>query len=124
MVLNPPGKDAGADDPPYSRLFVVYNRKDPVTEAEIREDFSQYGNVQDIFIVKDRSNGEPKGESAYIMIFTILLFSHLHCLFYSLKGVAYVKFAKMSEAAKAMENLNQQPIKNRTGVYKVYIAKR
>lgn len=66
MVLNPPGKDAGADDPPYSRLFVVYNRKDPVTEAEIREDFSQYGNVQDIFIVKDRSNGEPKGESAYI----------------------------------------------------------
>ena len=39
-------------------------------------------------------------------------------------GVAYVKFSKMSEAACAMENLNNTVIKNHTGTYKVYIAKR
>lgn len=61
MVLHAPGKEPVSDEPPYSRLFVVYNRKDPVTEEEIREDFCQYGDVQDIFLVKDRNTGEPKG---------------------------------------------------------------
>lgn len=39
-------------------------------------------------------------------------------------GVAYIKYPKMSEAALAMEKLNNTPIKGHTGVYKVYIAKR
>lgn len=61
MVLNA-AKDQAADDPPYSRLFVVYNKKEQLTEAEIRADFSPYGDVQDIFIVKDRTSGEQKGK--------------------------------------------------------------
>ncbi|XP_065216135.1 RNA-binding protein 45-like [Planococcus citri] len=87
-----------SDDPPYSRLFVVYNRKDPVSEAELRNDFGKYGEIQDVFIVKDRASGNAK-------------------------GVAYIKFPKMSEAALAMENLNNTPIKGHVGVYKAYIAK-
>lgn len=62
MVLNS-SKDQMTDDPPYSRLFVVYNRNDPVTEAELRNDFSPFGDIQDIFIVKDKSTGDPKGIS-------------------------------------------------------------
>lgn len=64
MVLTPPGtgREFVGDDPPYSRLFVVYNRKDPVTEQDIRDDFGQFGEVQDIFIVKERSTMEPKGD--------------------------------------------------------------
>lgn len=35
-----------------------------MTEAEIRTDFEQYGgDVQDIFIVKDKSTGEQKGNN-------------------------------------------------------------
>lgn len=56
-----------SDDPPYSRLFVVYNRKDPLTETELRNDFSQYGEVQDVFIVKDKSTGESKGTYIFIV---------------------------------------------------------
>lgn len=39
-------------------------------------------------------------------------------------GVAYVKYSKMSEAALAMEKLNNTSVKNHSGTYKVYIAKR
>lgn len=61
MVLRSMKELSTSDDPPYSRLFVVYNRKDPLTETELRNDFSQYGDIQDIFIVKDKSTGESKG---------------------------------------------------------------
>lgn len=126
MVLNPPGtgKDLVGDDPPYSRLFVVYNRKDPVSEQDIRDDFGQFGEIQDIFIVKDKSNGDPKGELTFLTIATTVLFEYSIHLFYSFKGVAYVKYSKMSEAAHAMESMNMQPIRNKAGVYKVYIAKK
>lgn len=65
MVLNS-HKDQMADDPPYSRLFVVYNRNDPVSDTELRNDFSPYGDIQDIFIVKDKSSGDPKGIQNYL----------------------------------------------------------
>ena len=57
-----------SDDPPYSRLFVVYNKNDPVSEAELKNDFSVYGNITDVFLVKDKKSGESKGTLANILL--------------------------------------------------------
>ncbi|XP_014676357.1 PREDICTED: RNA-binding protein 45-like [Priapulus caudatus] len=79
------------DDPPNSRLFIVCSRDSK--EEEFREIFEKYGKVEDIWIVRDKHSGEPK-------------------------GVCYVKFSKSSEAALAMEEMhgrcvgqNPKPIK-------------
>jgi len=79
------------DKPPFSRLFVVCSRDH--TDSDIRDAFSEYGEVEDVWVVKNKITKENK-------------------------GIAYVKFEKASEAARAMEKLhgttigdNPKPIK-------------
>ncbi|XP_065565055.1 RNA-binding protein 45-like isoform X3 [Artemia franciscana] len=83
------------DDPPYSRLFVVCNKG--VTEEELRPAFEEFGKVEEVWIVKDKSTGEAK-------------------------GIAYVKFSKTSEAAAAMEALDGKHVGNGPRPIKVLIA--
>lgn len=77
--------------PPFSRVFVVCSRSH--TEEDLRSAFEEYGEVEDVWVVKRKDTKEPK-------------------------GIAYVKFTKASEAALAMEKLhgstigdNPKPIK-------------
>uniref|UniRef100_A0A3B5MH92 RRM domain-containing protein n=1 Tax=Xiphophorus couchianus TaxID=32473 RepID=A0A3B5MH92_9TELE len=83
------------DDPPNSRLFVVTSRS--VTEDELRESFSKFGEVQGVWLVKDKQTKEPK-------------------------GVSYVKFAKSSQACIAMEEMHGKVLQEGTKPIKVFIA--
>lgn len=47
------------DDPPYSRLFIVGSRQ--LTEDDFRSAFSRFGEIEEIWVVKDRQTGERKG---------------------------------------------------------------
>nr|CAD7428118.1 unnamed protein product [Timema monikensis] len=66
-------------DAPNSRLFIVCNKG--VTEEDFRKAFEKYGTIDEIWMVKDRTTGEPK-------------------------GITYIQFSKTSEAALAMEEMN------------------
>lgn len=48
------------DEPPHSRLFILCGKD--VTEDDLRQGFSPFGNIQEIRCVKDRNTGESKGE--------------------------------------------------------------
>ena len=67
------------DKPPFSRLFVVCSKTH--TEPELRTKFEPYGSVEDVWVVKDKHTKENR-------------------------GIAYVKYSKMSEACMAVENLD------------------
>lgn len=69
------------DTPPRSRLFVVCPKE--MTEDAIRDEFSQYDNLEYCKIITDKITGESK-------------------------GVAFVKFYKASSAALAMEGVLQK----------------
>jgi RNA recognition motif-containing protein len=47
------------DDPPNSRLFIVCNKS--ITEEEFRSAFKKYGTIEEIWVVRDRNTGDPKG---------------------------------------------------------------
>lgn len=49
------------DSPPFSRLFVVCYRD--ITEECIREEFGKFGNIEEVWMVRDRVTGEHKGMS-------------------------------------------------------------
>jgi RNA recognition motif-containing protein len=83
------------DNPAMSRLFVLCSKQN--TEEEFRESFSEYGTVEEVWIVKDRHTGENK-------------------------GVAYVKFSKTSEAAKALEEMHGRTIGDGSRPIKVLVA--
>ncbi|XP_015247886.1 PREDICTED: RNA-binding protein 45 isoform X2 [Cyprinodon variegatus] len=83
------------DDPPNSRLFVVTSRC--VTEDDLRERFSKYGDIQGIWLLKDKQTKEPK-------------------------GVSYVKYAKSSQACMAMEDMHGKVLLEGTKPIKVFIA--
>uniref|UniRef100_T1GEV3 RRM domain-containing protein n=1 Tax=Megaselia scalaris TaxID=36166 RepID=T1GEV3_MEGSC len=55
---NPTGRTDNEQEK-YVRLFIVINKTE--TEEDIREEFGQYGTIDNISIVKDRSTGQPKG---------------------------------------------------------------
>lgn len=59
MGDNYDSRTRSSDDPPNSRLFIVCNKN--ITEDEFRRSFEKYGNIEEIWSVKDRSTGEPKG---------------------------------------------------------------
>jgi RNA recognition motif-containing protein len=85
------------DEPPMSRLFVVCSKTN--TEEDFQTSFGEFGEIEDIRILKERD-----GTS---------------------KGVAFVKFAKTSEAATACEAMNGKTIgNNTTRPIKVLIAAR
>ncbi|KAL4635495.1 RNA-binding protein 45 [Arapaima gigas] len=83
------------DDPPNSRLFLVTSKS--ISEEVIREHFSPFGEIQDIWVVKDKQTKESK-------------------------GVSFVKFAKSSQACKAMEEMHGKCLAEGTKPIKVFIA--
>lgn len=83
------------DDPPNSRLFIVCGKN--ISEEQFRDAFGVFGTIQEIWVLKDRVTGEPK-------------------------GVTYIKFARTSEAALAMEEMNGRCIEGSPRPLKVLIA--
>lgn len=83
------------DDPPMSRLFIICSKSH--TEEEFREAFKEFGNIEDIWVVKDKHTQENK-------------------------GIAYIKFSKTSDAAKAQEEMNGKPIGKIDRALKVLVA--
>ena len=65
------------DYPPYSRLFILCDKC--LNECDLRNAFSAFGQIQDVWIVRDHSNHNQS------------------------KGMAYLKFSKTSSAAQAIE---------------------
>lgn len=80
------------DDPPNSRLFVVTSRS--ITEDELRENFSEFGDIQGVWVVKDRQTKESK-------------------------GISYIKFARSSQACLAMEEMHGKVLAEGTKPIKV-----
>jgi len=80
------------DEPPNSRLFVVTSRS--ITEDELRESFAVFGDIQGVWVVKDKQTKESK-------------------------GIAYVKFAKSSQACLAMEDMHGKVLLDGTKPVKV-----
>lgn len=56
-------KTSSVEFPPMSRLFIVCSKQN--TEEEFREIFSKFGNIQEIWLLKDRSSGESKGKFGF-----------------------------------------------------------
>jgi len=83
------------DDPPNSRLFIVCGKS--ITEEDFREAFEPYGEIEEVWVLKDKVTNEPK-------------------------GVTYIKFSKTSEAALAMEEMNGRCIGTHPRPLKVLIA--
>lgn len=69
------------DEPPNSRIFLVISKY--TSESVLRERFSPFGEIQDIWVVRDRHTKESK-------------------------GIAFVKFARSSQACRAMEEMHGQ----------------
>jgi RNA recognition motif-containing protein len=59
-----------------------------VTEAELKNLFSEFGDVSSVKIIEDRETGRPK-------------------------GFAFVEMPNQAEAEKAVKNLNEKEIKGR-----------
>ena len=68
-----------SDYPPFSRVFVVCSKTHK--EEDLRVAFERFGNMEDIWMVKDRMTKENK-------------------------GICYVKYDKASAAAMAIETLD------------------
>ncbi|XP_004701510.1 RNA-binding protein 45 [Echinops telfairi] len=84
------------DEPPNSRIFLVISKYTP--ESVLRERFSPFGEIQDIWVVRDKHTKESK-------------------------GIAFVKFARSSQACRAMEEMHGQCLSpNDTKPIKVFIA--
>ncbi|KAF5282768.1 hypothetical protein FQR65_LT02765 [Abscondita terminalis] len=88
-------KISNLDDPPNSRLFIICSKQ--LTEEDFRNAFSTYGDIEEIWVVKDRQTGDRK-------------------------GVTYIKYAKTSEAAYALEAMNGKIIGDTSRPIKVMIA--
>ncbi|XP_041431784.1 RNA-binding protein 45 isoform X3 [Xenopus laevis] len=81
------------DDPPNSRVFLVVSKY--ATEDLIRERFSDFGEIQDIWVVKDKQTKESK-------------------------GIAFVKYSKSSQACRAMEEMHGRCLSESTKPIKEY----
>lgn len=67
------------DRAPFSRLFIICGKHH--TQEDLREGFQEFGQIEDIWVVKDKNTKENR-------------------------GIAYIQYAKMSEACLAIETLN------------------
>ncbi|KAM9305795.1 RNA-binding protein 45 [Gastrophryne carolinensis] len=83
------------DDPPNSRLFLVVSRS--LSEDSIRDKFATFGEIQDIWVVRDKQTKESK-------------------------GIAYIKYAKSSQACRAMEDMHGRYLGESGKPIKVFIA--
>lgn len=86
---------ASSESQDNCRLFILGGKG--CSEEDFRTTFQQYGSIKDLWIVKDRNTNEQK-------------------------GVVYVTFEKVSEAALAMEEMNGRCIPNNPRPLKVIIA--
>ncbi|ERL85711.1 hypothetical protein D910_03126, partial [Dendroctonus ponderosae] len=86
---------SNCDDPPLSRLFIVGPKS--LTEDAYRNHFQEFGTIEEIWMVTDKSTGENK-------------------------GITYVKFSKTSEAANALEAMNGAQLGPGSRRIKVMIA--
>lgn len=73
------GSQVDHDKPPFSRVFVVCSKSH--SSDDLKKVFEEFGTVEDVWVVKDKHTKENR-------------------------GVAYVKFSKMSEACKAVESMD------------------
>jgi len=89
-----PGADR--DEVSHSRLFIVHGAT--VGEDEIRKAFKEYGTIENIRIVKKRDDKD------------------------AVTGIAFVKYSKASEAAKAIEELNGKVLSGSPKPLKVMVA--
>eukprot|EP00088_Acartia_fossae_P060945 TRINITY_DN7308_c0_g1_i3.p1 TRINITY_DN7308_c0_g1~~TRINITY_DN7308_c0_g1_i3.p1 ORF type:complete len:523 (-),score=160.34 TRINITY_DN7308_c0_g1_i3:305-1873(-) len=90
---------AGDIQPKYSKVFVLGDSRDSQSLADeptLRNLFSDYGTIEDVYIKKDKNTGESK-------------------------GIAFVKFSRASEAAEAIDKLHLKQIGGET--LKVSLAK-
>lgn len=94
-IQNQAGEKPNSDFPPFSRVFVVCSRNHK--EEDIREAFQTFGNLEDVWMVKDRMTKENK-------------------------GICYVKFDKASTAALAIETLDGKTIGNEAKPIKVWLC--
>lgn len=60
------------DEPPNSRLFLLCGRN--VTEEELRESFEQFGEIKELWIVKEKDSGQSRGN---LHIFIL----HIGCIY-------------------------------------------
>ena len=67
------------DKPAFSRIFVICGKQH--TTDDLRRVFGGVGTIEDIWVVKDKTTKENR-------------------------GLAYIKYAKMSEACLAIEQMN------------------
>jgi len=82
-------------EPRYSRLFMLGAKNS--TEDELKEVFSRFGSVEYVSIKKDHNTNAPKGFS-------------------------YIKFRKTSDAAHALEEMNEKTIGTDPRPIKIVIA--
>lgn len=79
---HPSLKESKQDEPPNSRLFIVCGKS--VTEDDFREAFHKFGTIEEIWMVKDRTTGEPKGTKLSLyMLFPETFLSYLLYLGFS-----------------------------------------
>ena len=52
------------EEPPNSRIFIIYQKG--ITEQEFKESFLQYGRIEDIWIVKDKTTNEERGKIIFV----------------------------------------------------------
>ncbi|XP_049887962.1 RNA-binding protein 45-like [Pectinophora gossypiella] len=83
------------DVPPFSRIFIVCSKE--LREQDLRAPFEEHGDIEDLYMPRDRNTGDSK-------------------------GVAYIKYSKTSSAAAAIHNLHLTTIKNVNKPIKVMVA--
>lgn len=55
---------SNSDDPPNSRLFIICSKQ--LNEDDFRKEFSKFGKIEELWVVKDRQTGERKGTCVLI----------------------------------------------------------
>lgn len=88
-------EDSSEDSPPHSRLFIVCEKR--YNETDFRKAFSKFGTIEDVRMPRNHMTGE-------------------------LRGVVYIKFAKTSEAALALEGMHQKSLTSSGRALKVMVA--
>lgn len=88
-------QDERNENPPNSRLFVVCSKS--LTEEDLRSAFSPYGEIIRIHMPRDRDTGNSK-------------------------GVAFIRYAKTSEAALAMQEMASECLGPENKPLKVMVA--
>ncbi|XP_021205165.1 RNA-binding protein 45 [Bombyx mandarina] len=83
------------DKPPYSRIFIVCSKQ--YREHDLRPFFEKYGEIEDMYLPRDRNTGETR-------------------------GIAYIKYAKTSSAATAIEELHMTTLLDNHKPIKVMVA--